>query len=354
MKCIHSFFLLIIFLCILTGCVRKSPETVNPGFPLNEKELMDSINNLDSLVNVMRADNPVLSLHYAKNALLLGFRSRSVNALAKAYIAMGNVYINVESDSSYFYFSEALKIVEKYKIDHLRPYLLFNLANFYLATFDYKTSVILLDSVIKLASKLNDNALVSNAFNNLGNIKFDLHDFPDAKQYFDTAYKIAIRYSLNKQAGVSLGNLARFEKDTLKSIQLHKDAIRILERSPGTEVARALIFINIGFLWTNQDSAVKYYLQALNLADSGGSNEVRMSANNNLAYAYIIKNEFSKARECLLKRAIPLAEKDKNYDWLSTLYDTYTDLNIAVGNNKAAAISERMALQNKEIGRAHV
>ena len=47
-------------------------------------------------------------------------------------------------------------------------------------------------------------------------------------------------------------------------------------------------------------------------------------------------------------KAILLAEKDQNYEWLSALYDTYSDVLLAQGKGTEAAIKEKQAYQNRE------
>ncbi|MEI6898767.1 MAG: ATP-binding protein [Bacteroidota bacterium] len=315
---------------------------------MNDKVLMDSIDKLDSLVNVNKAINFGQSLKYANRALSLALINSSPIGLVKGYTIIGTTYINRKNDSSYFYFSKALNLVEKYKIDPLKPHLLYNLAKLYNATYDHKRSIRTLDSVIRLASKYNDFVLLSNAYNDIGNMKFDLHDLPDARHMFDTSYKIAQKHLLYKQMGVALGNLARFEKDLNQSLIMHKRAIGFLEKNRGTEEARALLLINMGNRFEDQDSAIKYYQSAISLVDSGSSSEAPMIAYNNLAYAFINRNEYSKAEVCLIKNAIPMAGKNENLDWLSTLYDTYTDLLLSQRKYEEAVISERKALGYRE------
>ena len=74
-----------------------------------------------------------------------------------------------------------------------------------------------------------------------------------------------------------------------------------------------------------------------------------MTAYNSLAYCYLDKHDPAKAELCLTEHAIPLAVKTENYDWLSSLYDTYADVLIAQGKPQQAFEYERKSLNTRAI-----
>jgi hypothetical protein len=123
--------LLIVSFWVLTGCRNKSPEPTYSVNPLSNPALLDSIGKFDTLVNVTKPNNHVKSFSYAKQALALGMREHNPEVLAKAFILMGIEYINKRNDSSYFYFSEAMKIVEKFNLSGLKPYVFYNFSTLY-------------------------------------------------------------------------------------------------------------------------------------------------------------------------------------------------------------------------------
>ncbi len=340
--------LLIVSFWIITGCRNKSPEPTFSFIPLSNASLMDSIEKLDSLVNITKPNNYVKSFSYAKHALALGFRTNNPEGLAKAFILMGIVYTNKRNDSSYFYYSEAMKIVDKFQLSGLKPYLFYNFSSLYNASHDYKMTTVLLDSAKRFAAKEKDFVILSNTYNSLGSLKFSLHDEEGAKAMFDSSFKIAEKNKLFKQMGVSLGNLASFEQDTIKAIQIQKQAIDLLEKSTGTEIAKALILINIGSQYSNKDSSIKYYKSAINSVDPAGSNEVKIAALNNMAYSYLAKKDFHNAEICLIDEAIPIAENENNFDWMSTLYDSYADVLKSQGRLDEAFTFEKKANKYRE------
>jgi signal transduction histidine kinase len=308
----------------------------------------DSIKKFDSLVTVTQPNNNGKSFSYAKRALAFGIRTDNPEIMAKAFILMGIVYTNIRNDSSYFYYSEATKIVEMRNLSSLKPYLFFNFSTLYNGSHDYKMTTVLLDSAIRLAYKEKDFDILSTAYNSLGGLKFDLHDSAGAEMMFDSSFKIAEKYKLFKQMGVSLGNLGLFEPNDLKSIQIQRQAIALLDKAPRTEKSKAGIFINIGSRFKNPDSSIYYYLSAIQCGDSIGSNEIKIAALNNLAYSYLDKKDFHQAELCLIGQAIPIAESEHNFDWMSTLYDSYADVLKSEGRVNEALKFEKMAFDFRE------
>ena len=131
---------------------------------------------------------------------------------------------------------------------------------------------------------------------------------------------------------------------------MQKEAILLLKKDKGVEEEIALILINIGYGQSNPDSALYYFSAALALAKNGNLSEVEMGAYNNMAYSYLDKGDVAMAETCLIKHAIPLAQKLDNNDWMSTLYDTYADVLSARGGFKEAVTWQKKAL--KERGKA--
>jgi signal transduction histidine kinase len=341
-------FILIIISVAFCSCQKSDNGQDNNSDHRNKDTSNDSLNILGSLVDVFKLNNYKLSYNYAKMALSLAQRKHDPLLLARANIILGKVFFNTKIDSSFYYFSVANKIADKYKINELKPDIFLNLSNIYVGAFDFTTGIFLLDSTINFASRTNNYEAMSDAYNCLGNIKYDLHDFENAKRMFHSAYAVAQKHTLNKQTGVALGSLARFEKDTGKSILLHKQAIEILKKSPGTEEAVARLLINIGIRYTIPDSSIKYYYSAINTIGENTSNEVTMIAYNNLVYSYIDKMDFGKAEASLKNHSIPIAEKILNYDWLATLYDSYYDVLMSAGKSKEAALAEKKAFNYRE------
>jgi len=97
----------------------------------------------------------------------------------------------------------------------------------------------------------------------------------------------------------------------------------------------------------NPDMALYYYSEAMRLANTIHSSEISMAVCNNEAYSYLDKNDWKNAENCLLSNAIPLARKELNYDWLASLYDTYTDVLTAAKRTDEALKYARLAYKTR-------
>jgi two-component system, NarL family, sensor kinase len=108
-----------------------------------------------------------------------------------------------------------------------------------------------------------------------------------------------------------------------------RKAIKILEQVRGTEMERTQFLLNLGANQTDPDSALAFYRAALALSGQGRNNIPVIAIYNNMAYSWLDKGDIVNATRCILEEAIPLARSAGNYDWLSTLYDSYADILIA-------------------------
>ncbi len=313
-----------------------------------KESLKDSIKKLDTLVQITVINNPLLSIKYAKKALGYATRLKTAEELVHGYSLMGQAFYNKDKDSSYIYFNKALKLADSAKINAQKSFLLIKIATLYYIAKDFKTAIVLLDSCIKFAGSQKDYATMSHAYNAIGNINFDTKNKEEAHKMYDSANKIAVRHSIPIEIGLSLGNIARFEKDPVKALKLEREAVQYLKKCKGTEGGLGKIYINIGYNATNPDTALYYFREALKLSQNSGLTEVELPAYNNMVYSYLEKGNIKGAEECLVNHAIPLAVQEKNDDWLATLSDSYAEVLTKKGDFKAAAKWQKTAM-NKRI-----
>ena len=252
-------------------------------------------------------------------------------------------------DSAYFYYSQALRICDNLNKAESKPEIFYRMALLNSEAGNYPLALNLLDSSIQFAGLYKDSATLSNCYNEYGNIKFAMGDNEGAKNMFQQVYRIAKSNNLYKQWGSSLGNLALHESDQEKSIKMLKEGISVLKKGQDCEPEMAYIYVNLGYYFTNPDSAIFYFNKALEYAGKGHSDETLIAAYNNLAYAYLDKKDVEKAVYLLKNEAIPLAVKDRNLNWLSKLYDSYADLMKFKMDYKAASEFQDSAYKNRSL-----
>ncbi|NCA75637.1 MAG: tetratricopeptide repeat-containing sensor histidine kinase [Alphaproteobacteria bacterium] len=327
------------------GCQNNTSDGVVIRDKTEFKAKLDSLRFFDSLVDIKKAADNKLAHKFADKALSLALSMNTEEALAKAFIIKGIAYKNYKSDSSFIFYSKALKIVDKNNFIHLKAKLYYNIAMVYLAAVDYKMAVIFLDSSVNNSRRWGEFPLLSNAYNALGNIKNSLLDTTEARIMFDSAYFIAKRNNLSSQMGVALASRTLFEKDPEITEKNWQDAIKLLSRHLGNEEQISLIQINLGLMKVNPDSAIAHYRSSLDVAKSGNFPELEIAAFNNMAYSLLEKNDFQGAENCLKDHAIPIAQRIEDFDWLSSLFDTYADVMLAQSKISKAFKYERQSLK---------
>ena len=314
-----------------------------------QASLQDSIKKLDSLVKLTSISNPALGMNDAKKALNYARMLKTTEALIQGYLLMGEAFYSKDKDSSYIYFDKALKLADSAKIYEQKPFLLFNIALIYFKVKDFKTAIGKLDTCINFANLQHDYSTMASAYNTQGIIENNLKNRDEAHKMYDSAYQIAVRHSIPKQIGLSLGNLALFETDPVKVLKLQREAIRYLEKTKGSEEGLATIYINIGNHTKNPDTALYNFRKALKLTLNTNLSTIVFGAYNNMVYSYLDKGDVKGAEECLVDHAIPLAEKEKNFDWMATLYDTYADVLTRKGEYNVAAKLQKKAYNSRSM-----
>lgn len=237
--------------------------------------------------------------------------------------------------------------VEERKQDSKFQTMLLELAKSYYSVQDLQRAIILYDSVIKLANASGNFDPVAEAYTGLGNVKIDLHDFTGAKRMFDSSYQVALRHRLYKHLGVAAGSLARFDTSIRQATNTMQNAINLLKKEPGTREAIARLLSSIGYRAENPDTAIKYCQAAIRMVNPDSCGEVVIGALNNMAYSLMDKKEFEQAENLLVTQAFPISEKLRDLDWIATLNDTYSDVLMARGKFREAAIAQKKAYQTR-------
>ena len=343
---LFSSILVILFCLVGSSSCTKGPSPGPDHQRTASEELSDTIKTLDSIVMANVAKNVRFAKQHARKAFSIACRSGKQIDLIKAYVLLGHVFMYQERDSSFYFYNEALTLADSVHIQEFTPDILYGLAILYQLAQDYQTSLSLLDSAKNRYTDRKQFANLSNCYCAIGNIQYDLYDYQGAQASYDSALAIALRHQLNKQIGVAYANLSIFEEDDHQAIIIMHRAIQYLLLSGGgAEEEIANNMTNIGTRSPNPDSALYYFHSALRFGKQNSLSEVNIGAYNNMAYSYIDLGELDMAATCLRDLAIPLALQDSNFDWLSTLYDSYADVLAAKGDFRGAFTYERKSME---------
>ena len=94
------FFIFSIIIGVIISCNGKKPEPKISGNEVNNIMLSDSINILDSLVNLYKASNHELAYFYSRRALAIALFLRDKEVFARTCLIIGVAYKNFHDDSS--------------------------------------------------------------------------------------------------------------------------------------------------------------------------------------------------------------------------------------------------------------
>ena len=293
--------------------------------------------------------NPGISLNFARKAFQIANETHEPVLIVRAFNTLGMALLKNRDDSAYYYFMNALELAEKSGVENQKPLILYNLGMMYYEASDYKTAIVYFDSTIRRATLVSQFVVLSNANNAIGLVYYDMQDSIHAIRYFRQAHEIAKEHNLYREQAVAIGNLARIENESSNSVKMLKSALEILQKQPGNLEEMASVLVNLGMISTDPDSAIYYYKRALAISSPRNLYLTTIAAYNNLAYSYLDKHEVNKAAECLHDNAIPVALKTDNQDWLSTLYDSYSDVLSAEGKDSEANQFLKKSIEAKTI-----
>jgi signal transduction histidine kinase len=281
--------------------------------------LFSGFTNSKALCN----DRRIASAHNRYDSAV---QQRSMHKIISACIALGDAYKGYKMDSAYLNYAIALKLANRFSIETPRSDIFYELAKLQYQVGNYKDAIVLFDSSRKSGMRQGNYSKVSSSMNMLGTLQMDIWNFTEAKKIFEEAYQLALINNLNREAGVALGNLSRFAENIDTAITVMKKAIRMIKAGVGERNEIGYIYINIGNRMSHPDSALKYYEQAVFVGQLGNDNFMLIQAWNNMAYSFLEKNMAGKADQLIGDSAIPTALADSNFEWLATLYDTWSDV----------------------------
>ena len=304
----------------------------------------DSLKAWDSLIRRNLIIDNKLAERYALKSINKAELLKDTNELILAYYNIGRVYLKKDPERSYSYLSSALKLAKTQKENALYLEVIYYMALINNLAYNNKDALILLDTCIHAGYRTGNYPIVSQGLSLMGAIGLESTDSLKAEKLFDSAFQIAGTHSLDFQKGIALSNKALLKHNPADKILLDQQALGLVANTPGTEEEYASILVNLGFAFSDPDSAYKYNQAALIYAEKYSINGIIISAYNNLAYFYLDKKQFPEAMNCITEHAIPIAAADNNHDWLSSLYDSYAEILYASGNFKRAAEVQKMSL----------
>lgn len=330
-------------LCILIySCAPQSSKTSTRKVPLS---IIDSINKLDSLVLVYRIANQPKAHSYARLALTLTSPFTLSHERAKALNMQAVTYILNKPDSALWYYQQALKIARKPEMLKTKMLILSNIGTLYSTYGEQNIAISYFDSILTCNENFIHGYSTSEVYIFLGSIYLEIGNMEKAQDNYQKSFEIATKQKNTKQIALSLANLATLKPDDSAALYQYQKALSLLGHQSTNLEEKASILVNLGLLQSNPQTALAYYKNALALAEHKAYPIIEMGAFNNMAYAYMDLGMYAEAEACLIDKALIIASELKDYQWLSTIHDSYADLLFLMGNYKDALASQKKALE---------
>ncbi|AXT21154.1 two-component sensor histidine kinase [Flavobacteriaceae bacterium AU392] len=226
-------------------------------------------------------------------------------ALASANNNLGWFYsTEAKNDSSYFYYSNAVKLYSKLKDNRNQGEVLLNMAHIQESERDYIGAEINAFEAIKLIEKLpeteNNLDTLWSLHNLIGFISLELRDFERALEYHNKSLKysnkISDNYYYNLSTNLNLSRAFKKNGEYDKSISLYNELLKdenLFEFNPSTYIK---ILNNLAYtrLINKNDNSIEVYellKESYRLNDSIQDQVNTMGISNSLAEYFLSKNE---------------------------------------------------------------
>jgi signal transduction histidine kinase len=305
------------------------------------------------MVLATRMSNADFARSCARKAYALASKNGDQKRIIRGLYLMALVTGSSEQDSVFFMLNRALSLSRQYSDQADVSVILYSLALLYLEAGEIKTAVTLLDSALVYAHRRNQISTSGKIYNTLGNVYLEINDSATALRMYQTAYKTGAMQNDYTIMGVAAGNLAQFNRNNADLIRDLGQAILMLKKTTGSAEEIAQFSVNAGLAETDPIKALNWYVGAFETGKRGNVSIPQLGALNNMVYSLLEIGLSDSAESCMVNYAIPIATRDENHDWLSTLHDTYADILIHQGKFKKAAenlkisIAEKLAFDNQ-------
>jgi tetratricopeptide (TPR) repeat protein len=200
----------------------------------------------------------------------------------------------------------------------------------------YSEALPYLIEALSLYQQLDDKSGIGSMYNNIGLVYYDQGNYQEAKKCFDKGLAIYDFFEdKNKQAGIlgNLGNTYMQLKKYSKAESLYTQVLH-LKQAEGHKYGIAEALSNLGELNLIREKAAKalpYFLQSLQIRTSIEDHEGAAMCHYFIGKAYLHQKKYGVSRQ-YLQNGISKAQEVKSLKWLTHMYQTLKEVEVATGN----------------------
>ena len=215
-------------------------------------------------------------------------------------IQLFDASIKTEPETALNYAIEAEKLAVKYKLYPETGIARKQQGNYYYQKKDYTKAIKIYRLALAAAQKTNDNELLGDIFNNLGQAHTHINDYAKAREFLQTALTYRRKLPSREDEITSLNNLGQVYWETQnyqKAADQYLAAAKHLENTSNLKLASAT-YNNLGNAYVktgNTAKALDAYIKSLDLKEQYGTPAELASANLNIGNLFYTNNNYSKA-----------------------------------------------------------
>lgn len=275
------------------------------------------------------------------DSLLRAFKKNSVSEKSSTAIKISQFYLNIHSDSSFFYAQKALATAEQSKNDTLRAKAHRWIGEWYQNKTKYTESAEEYWKAIRLSQKIKDKSIESAAFNGLAITYYLQNDLNKAEEYIERAAQLRYEIKDFTYYSVLLSNLAVIyfqNKEFDKAIALLRKAERTLIKQP-EGAYMASLYNTLGgcyqMAYPEKDSAIYYYKKSIGVAKRFDVTQNLMTGYHNLGEDALRKRNFEEALD-YLNKALDISKTLGNDSYVMNIHNTLSETFALKGDFKNA------------------
>ncbi|MEW5846693.1 MAG: tetratricopeptide repeat protein [Bacteroidota bacterium] len=271
---------------------------------------------IDSAAN---AKSPQLRIKLAQEAYQIALRSNKKYLLANATHAMGNALFRLNSyDAAIDSLQKALVLFNLINDSAGVAKTYYTLGACYIRKSNYIKAIQLIEESVKMATRLNDSALLANSFNSLGIVYYTLENYNLSADFFEKAARYyekvhSFKNYIRVKGNIGLCLVKTGEKDrakktlfsTLNDYGKYMDSLML-----------ASFYDNIGVLYEGLgriDSALHFHNHSLNLSKKLKSSRGIALSSLAIGRCHNIQGKYGVAKKYLLE-AKQLSQKNGEED----------------------------------------
>ena len=259
-------------------------------------------------------------------------------AKIKFYKEYFDYYTLYDNDIAELYADTILQYAIKYNSDYWKAVGLRSKAFSKNKSGNYKEALDLYEKAEAVAQKINENIVLNQVYNDIGNIySDDYEDIDISKKYFDMAIEKAILTKDSERYAISLVNKANlyYATDEYDSVLiLYDSALNIV-----SDINKKIVIYNniaIHQYYTDMvEDAMNTSSKVLTLLDEVTDKHIYASVLNSLSSIYIKEKEYDKAL-ALMSKVDSICKTNKFDEVRLKLYDNYYSLYDSISNFEKA------------------